>query len=420
LSKNQGKVKILVLDDDDSGRNSLAEILRVNGYTTFEAATGKEAIEKIRSDKIDVALLDIKLPDMPGTQVLSIIKIISPQTINIMITGFPSLENASNSLNTGAQSYFIKPFNIEAVLSTISKKIQEREISVERNITEFAKQRLLQAQLSDYEKFSENLSNKLVAFGLNKTQAKVFLATNILGSALASEIAELSGVRREEVYRTIPILKRKGLMVSNFNVHNRFSATNPKLAINSLTRTRIKDLKKEAAEIRNSEKEILNTLEKVFFQIGSEQTIEPVYEIEYMKEKLFRAVEKAQKFISIAMPPDDFSLELLTSIFSEVISLKMHLKFKILICLGSIDKEDADLGTYESLKSFAKQLQMEIRQVDYLPFKLVLIDSEQAMWGDFSCEETSKVFWTNDSMQLYILEVAFNQLWLQSKSRSTF
>jgi len=421
FGEKKGITQILVVDDDESGRKTLAEILRVNGYVTLEAATGREAIEKIRNDKPDVALLDIKLPDMDGTEVLSIIRNISATTIVIMITGFPSVENASTALNIGADSYFIKPFVIEDILSTIKRKLHEREEARRSHVVESAKLRLRQSQLGEYEKFSEGIANKLVFFGLTRTQAKVYLAACVLGSALASEISELSGIRREEVYRTIPVLKRKGLMISKFNGHNRFSATNPSLAMNSLTKSRIRELKKEAHELLKARKEVIGCLEKTFFEFASEPTIEPVYQIDLMKEKLIGAIKETEESISIAMSLEGFGTDLLKLIIKQIKALRKNVHVKIMFSKISSDEATNNKiqNWLDSFKTSVTNKTVELRQVNFLPFKIVIIDDSRAMWGEFLLDDASKVFWTNDHMQLYILQVAFERLWLQSQPQLT-
>jgi CheY-like chemotaxis protein/sugar-specific transcriptional regulator TrmB len=411
------RARILVVDDDEAGRRALAEVLRVNGYVTTEAATGKEAIEKIRKDRLNVALLDIKLPDMEGTQVLSIIRNISPRTIVIMITGFPTVENASTALNIGADSYFVKPFAIEDILNTIKRKLHEREETRQRHVVEFAKLRLSQSQLGEYGEFSEKIANKLVPFGINKTQAKVYLAASVLGSALASEISELSGIRREEVYRTLNALKYKGLVTSNYNVHNRFSATNPSLALTSLAKSRIRELKKQAKELLETRKEVLSNLDKTFFEFASEPTIEPVYQIDYMKEKLVRAVKQTRESILIAMSTEEFGLDILRLISKQIKSI--HNSVRVKIMLNKTEMSEATrLKTQnwiDSFKTGTTNNMIELRQANFLPFKMVIIDDSKAMWGEFLPDDSSKVFWTNDPMQLYILEVAFDRLWWQSQ-----
>ena len=95
--------KILIVDDDAELRANLSEILRGAGYYTDEAASGKEAIEKITSKDFDIALLDLMMPKMSGIDVLKEIKKIKPKIRVIMITAFATVENAVDAIKRGGK-----------------------------------------------------------------------------------------------------------------------------------------------------------------------------------------------------------------------------------------------------------------------------------------------------------------------------
>ncbi|MBI5203305.1 MAG: response regulator [Nitrospirae bacterium] len=117
--------KILIVDDDAELRANLSEILRGAGYYTDEAASGKEAIEKITSKDFDIALLDLMMPKMSGIETLTELKKITPKTKVIMITAFATVENAVDAIKRGASDYISKPFRIEELLTTIRRVLEE-------------------------------------------------------------------------------------------------------------------------------------------------------------------------------------------------------------------------------------------------------------------------------------------------------
>jgi DNA-binding response OmpR family regulator len=139
VKKVDTHIKILVVDDDESIRNATKRILEKEGYDVDLAATGMEAIEKTKSIAYNLALLDIRLPDMEGVELLSLIKDTVPKTRKIMITGYPSKENVIKSLNKHADIYLIKPVKIEKLLETVKEQLQLQE--KERKICE---QRLIE------------------------------------------------------------------------------------------------------------------------------------------------------------------------------------------------------------------------------------------------------------------------------------
>jgi len=120
VTKN--KPSILIVDDDENIRKTLSAILRGKGYITDTAKDGREAIGKSKAKFFNLALLNIKLPDMEGTKLLTKL----PEMVKIIITGYPTLENAIEALNLGADAYVIKPVRPEKLLALIKGKLKEQ------------------------------------------------------------------------------------------------------------------------------------------------------------------------------------------------------------------------------------------------------------------------------------------------------
>jgi two-component system response regulator AtoC len=120
-------------------------ILEDEGYLVDLAGTGKEAIQKTHEKIYDIALLDIRLPDMEGVELLEKMKDNVPKTRKIMVTGYPSMQNAISSLNKQADAYLLKPVDVEKILQTIKEQLQaqenERKFS-EQKIAEFIESRV--------------------------------------------------------------------------------------------------------------------------------------------------------------------------------------------------------------------------------------------------------------------------------------
>ena len=137
--------KILVVDDDENIRNTMKTILEDEGYIVDLAATGSEAIQKTKKSAYNIALLDIRLPDMEGVELLKLIKETVPRTRKIMVTGYPSMQNAIAALNKNADAYLIKPIDIENLLNIVKEQLQlqenEKEFS-EQKVAEFIETRV--------------------------------------------------------------------------------------------------------------------------------------------------------------------------------------------------------------------------------------------------------------------------------------
>jgi len=137
--------RILVVDDDRSIRKTLAIILKEKGYMVDTAENGKEAIKKSKAKFHNLALIDIRLPDMEGTKLLTAMKETTPKMVKIIITGYPSLQNAIEAVNKGADAYILKPFDMNSVLHTIEehlKKQQQAKKYGEEKVAEFIETRV--------------------------------------------------------------------------------------------------------------------------------------------------------------------------------------------------------------------------------------------------------------------------------------
>ena len=130
----QGKKTILVVDDDETVLKSISKYLASKGYGVETATNGREAMEKSEKCFINLAILDIRLPDMDGTELLTRMSETEPKMKKIMLTGYPSLENAAESVNKQADAYILKPVDLKKLFRVIEEKLveQEQELRMDR------------------------------------------------------------------------------------------------------------------------------------------------------------------------------------------------------------------------------------------------------------------------------------------------
>ena len=148
----ENKPRILIVEDDENIRKTMKNILQQQGYATDTAKTGQEAENKTRDKAYNLALLDIKLPDMEGTQLLAKLHDSTPKMVKIMVTGYPSLENAMEALNQGADAYVTKPVKPAKLLALIKEKLEKQnqdEKITENKVTDWIKIRARQLEDSD-------------------------------------------------------------------------------------------------------------------------------------------------------------------------------------------------------------------------------------------------------------------------------
>ncbi len=138
--------RILIVDDDLAILDSTKQILELEGYEVETADTAQKGLEKIEQDFFHLALFDIKLPDMEGTELLEKAHKLRPGMKKIMVTGYASLENSVYSLNAGADAYIMKPVNPRDLLDKIKEKLEEQEkekIIDGEKVAEFLEEQLL-------------------------------------------------------------------------------------------------------------------------------------------------------------------------------------------------------------------------------------------------------------------------------------
>jgi DNA-binding response OmpR family regulator len=114
----------------------LSSILGNEGYSVETVESGKQAIKAAGRLLFDLALIDIKLPDIEGTELLRKLQEKHPKMVKIIITGFPSLENAIKAVNEGADGYILKPFSPQKLLEAIRKHLDERSAEHFRTFVE--------------------------------------------------------------------------------------------------------------------------------------------------------------------------------------------------------------------------------------------------------------------------------------------
>jgi response regulator RpfG family c-di-GMP phosphodiesterase len=120
---------ILIVDDEIGPRESLRMILKPN-YNVYAVENGYAAIQMIQQTEMDVVTLDLKMPGISGIDTLKEIRVIDPDVMVIIITGYGTLKSAIEAIRYGVFDYIPKPFNVPEILSIIDKSIQRRKLNL--------------------------------------------------------------------------------------------------------------------------------------------------------------------------------------------------------------------------------------------------------------------------------------------------
>ncbi len=118
--------RVLIVDDDAFVIRILAKILQKEGYMIDTAESGQEALAKFETSiPCDAAIIDVRLQEMSGLDLLDKLHEIAPCMVKILLTGHPSDEDRARALRQGADQYFAKPVKAEELIKTLENKLDE-------------------------------------------------------------------------------------------------------------------------------------------------------------------------------------------------------------------------------------------------------------------------------------------------------
>jgi DNA-binding response OmpR family regulator len=121
------KSNILVVDDEPVARQSLTEILRLEGYTVNSLPNGQAAVEYVRTHPVELMIVDLRMPGMDGLEVVQVVNQISPETEVILLTAFGTTESAIQALRLRIHDYLLKPAPPVQVVNSVKKGLSRRE-----------------------------------------------------------------------------------------------------------------------------------------------------------------------------------------------------------------------------------------------------------------------------------------------------
>lgn len=121
--ETEDKGKLLIVDDQFGIRILLNEIFQKEGYKTFQAANGVQALNLVQNERPDLVILDMKIPGMDGLEILKRVKKLD-QTIKVIImTAYGELDMIQEAIENGAITHFSKPFDIDEIIAAVKKEI---------------------------------------------------------------------------------------------------------------------------------------------------------------------------------------------------------------------------------------------------------------------------------------------------------
>jgi signal transduction histidine kinase/CheY-like chemotaxis protein len=207
----EGIVKILVVDDERGIRDLLSLELGSRDYKVSTAANGEEALEKIKNEKFQLVISDIKMPRMGGLEMLEAIKKIDPDIEVIMSTGYGTVETAVSAMKIGAYDFIQKPFNLDEILALTEKALEKSDMKTLLGIYEASKAIFSSVKLEALLPLMAKLSTRILkaddaSIMLIDPEGKLLVAATIgletderkqarlaFGERVAGKVAQLKG-----------------------------------------------------------------------------------------------------------------------------------------------------------------------------------------------------------------------------------
>lgn len=298
------KVAVLIVDDDEEARKTLSFIFKKKGCEIETAGTGKEAIEKAQRKFFNVALLDIRLPDMEGVKLLEPLKKIHPLMAMIMVTAHASLETAVSALNKGASFYITKPLNMDEVLSIIREVLEKQRLAMEN------RQLLLEVQreLAERKRAEEELRQHRTQLEETVKERTAKLAE--ANTELQREIAE----RKRAEEQTKISLKEKELLLKEIHhrVKNNMQIVSSMLSIQEI---QIKD--KADLEIFRESRSRIRSMTLIHEKLYQSEDLAKIDFAEYTRSlavDLFATYNTAHNTIKLQVNVENVYLDIITAI----------------------------------------------------------------------------------------------------------
>lgn len=193
-------IKILVVDDDDSGREALSTLLRLSGYDVTSAETGESALDLIDCQQYQVIVSDLFLPDKNGFDILQSVRKVSPVSEVIVVTGHASAQSAVRAMKEGAFDYITKPIDFDELKIVVLKALEKQKLMSEN--------KYLRRQLQGRFEFNNIIGNSpamsLVFERMSrivKTDSAVLVSGESgTGKELVARALHYNGIRRERPF----------------------------------------------------------------------------------------------------------------------------------------------------------------------------------------------------------------------------
>ncbi len=158
MTETIAKPRLLIVDDEVEVRGVLHELLG-DTYECAEAASAEEALAELRNTNYELVISDITMSGMTGLEMIPHVKVVSPDTVIVMISGMQTIESAINALRLGAFDYLMKPFDLRQAEAAVARALEHHELVVAKQRYENHLEELVEQRTAELDRALDSLEN---------------------------------------------------------------------------------------------------------------------------------------------------------------------------------------------------------------------------------------------------------------------
>ena len=237
---------ILIVDDEEALSTSLVTAFSLEGYRAAGVGSGREALQYLRQAPCDVLLVDLRMPDMDGIQLMERVRESAPDLLVILMTGVATVESAVRALKGGAYDYILKPFTLTEIIHTVKRGLEQQRLKQENvQLTE------LNRRLQELDQIKSNLLSAIT----HEFRTPLTVMSGWLDLLLGDHFGPLASKQRESLAAIRSGIIRLGRLISNLLVfvetdRSRLSGSRIPLSLASVFQSLAAELAPECQERR--------------------------------------------------------------------------------------------------------------------------------------------------------------------------
>jgi len=200
---------ILIVDDEEALQTSLVTAFALEGYRAAGAGSGREALQRLQQTSWDALLVDLRMPDIDGIQLMERVRESAPDTLVILMTGGGTVETAVRALKGGAYDYILKPFTLAEIFHIVKRGLEQQRLKLENvQLSE------LNRRLRELDQIKTNLLSAVT----HEFRTPLTVMSGWLDLLLGDHFGQLSGKQRESLTAVRTGTVRLGRLISNLLV----------------------------------------------------------------------------------------------------------------------------------------------------------------------------------------------------------